>query len=91
MLSLKALLLVSVSCLTQLAAATPVEYSSLEVRGQQVTCNIEAPPGNPFGAPCTVSWSNPIPSTMFSFFLLFFIKRGEKNARCNYSCRLLRN
>ncbi|KAH9434484.1 hypothetical protein MCOR27_002684 [Pyricularia oryzae] len=55
MFSLKAFLLVSVSCLAQLAAAGPLEYAGLEARGQIVVCPVTGAPNGDIasGKMCT--------------------------------------
>ncbi|QBZ62080.1 hypothetical protein PoMZ_10954 [Pyricularia oryzae] len=57
MFSLKAFLLVSVSCLAQLAAAGPLEYAGLEARGQIVVCPVTGAPNGDIasGKMCTDS------------------------------------
>lgn len=61
MLSLKALLFVSVSCLAHLAAASPLDHPGLEVRQEICVPGSKGGDKSTIGDLCTVSRSSPSP------------------------------
>lgn len=69
MLSLKAFLLLSVSCLASLAAASPVELAQMETRATTTICAVsgikKGTDGTHQGDACTVSWNNPSYPALF--------------------------